>query len=111
MRVWLDAQLPPALARWMRETLGLQATALRELGLRDAADTVIFAAAREAGVILVSKDSDFVDLVQRFGPPPQLVWLTCGNLTNANLTGLFARGWPLVATILTAGEPVVELSE
>jgi predicted nuclease of predicted toxin-antitoxin system len=93
MKVWLDAQLPPALARWMRETLRLDAAPLRELGLRDATDRAIFAAAREAGATLVTKDSDFVELVQRLGPPPQIVWLTCGNVTNANLSAVFTHGW------------------
>ena len=29
--------------------------------------------------ILVTQDSDFADLAAMFGPPPQVVWLRCGN--------------------------------
>ena len=109
MIVWLDAQLPPMLAPWMRTGLGLDVKALRDLGLRDAADRDIFAAARSAGAVLISKDSDFVDLVQRHGPPPQLVWLTCGNVTNARLRLVFGQSWHRVAALIASGEPIVEL--
>ena len=50
MIVWLDAQLPPALAQWMREELGINAKSLKELGLRDAMDRDIFSAARSSHV-------------------------------------------------------------
>ena len=85
MIVWTDAHLAPALAPWLRATFGVEAAPLRELGLRDAEDAAIFAAARVAGAVLMTKDGDFVDLVARYGPPPQIVWLTCGNTTNAAL--------------------------
>ena len=37
MRLLVDAQLPPALARWFGE-LGIAATPVRQLGLRDSDD-------------------------------------------------------------------------
>ncbi|MEH1859381.1 MAG: DUF5615 family PIN-like protein [Nostoc sp.] len=46
MKTWIDAQLPPTLALWLTATFDLEATALRELGLRDAKDVEIFEAAR-----------------------------------------------------------------
>jgi len=37
MKLWLDAQLPPLLAEWINQQgFGVQASAVRELGLRDA---------------------------------------------------------------------------
>jgi predicted nuclease of predicted toxin-antitoxin system len=41
MRFLVDAQLPPALARWLGEH-GLAATPVRELGLRDSDDGSIW---------------------------------------------------------------------
>ena len=107
--IWVDAQIAPALAGWMRDVLGLDAIAVRDLGLRHAEDAVIFERARSAGAVVVSKDSDFVDLVLRHGPPPQIVWLTCGNTSNAYLRTLFSNTWPRVATLLAANEPLVEI--
>ena len=82
MTLWLDAQLPPQLASWIQQTLAINAIALRDLGLRDATDSAIFDAAKEANVVLISKDSDFVELVMRHGAPPNLIWLTCGNVST-----------------------------
>jgi len=35
MKIWIDAQLAPALAAWITKTLGVSASAVRDLGLRD----------------------------------------------------------------------------
>ncbi len=110
MVVWIDAQLAPALADWFRDTVGVTALAVRDLQLRDAEDPVIFHAAREAGAVVLTKDADFVTLLARHGPPPQIVWLTCGNTTNRALRELLTTAWPRAAALLTAGEPLVEIS-
>ena len=94
----------------MRHELQIDAVAVRDLGLRSAEDPNIFARAREhGGVVVMSKDSDFVDLVTRLGPPPQIVWLTCGNTSNAFLRGILRDIWPHIAALLAAGEPLVEI--
>src|SRR5262249_21948677 len=106
---WLDAQLPPALAAWITAQFGVTCKAVRDIDLRDATDEVIFAAAREAGSIVVTKDSDFVALVDRSGPPPQIVWLTIGNTSNAALRDVFSKNWPSVVQLLKSGEPLIEI--
>ena len=111
MIVWLDAQLPPGLAQWLRQEMGLDARALKELGLRDARHVDIFEAARNAGVVPMSKHSDFVGLVQRLGTPPQLVWLTCGNVTNANLPRLISGDGRPSANSLQTEPSIVELGD
>lgn len=109
MICWLDAQLPPQFASWLAETFQVEAKALREIGLRDAADREIFQAARSANAVIVSKDSDFVELVLRLGTPPQLIWITCGNVTNRHLKTIFTKLFPDVARLLREGEPIVEI--
>jgi predicted nuclease of predicted toxin-antitoxin system len=42
MKIWVDAQLPPTLANWLIDHIGLEASALRDLALRDAQDIKIF---------------------------------------------------------------------
>jgi len=46
MKVWLDAQISPGIASWLRETFALEAVAVRDLGLLAASDEDIFMAAR-----------------------------------------------------------------
>ena len=73
MKLWLDAQLPPLLAGWINaQGCGLQVIAVRDVGLRDASDPLIFRAAREAGVVVITKDRDFIRLLDEQGPPPQV---------------------------------------
>ena len=93
----------------MRQAFGAEALAIRDLGLREAEDPEIFSRAREAGATVMTKDRDFVDLLERYGPPPQIVWLTCGNTTNAYLRELLMRLWPEIVVMLAAGEPLVEV--
>lgn len=109
MIVWLDAQLPPALCEWFKTTARIEAFAVRDLGFRETADHKIFAAARKPGHVIISKDIDFVELVTRLGPPPQIVRLTCGNLTKPALIKILERGWPTIEKLLHSGEPLVEL--
>ncbi len=111
MILWLDAQLPPSLARWMTATFGVSASAVRDHGLRDSDDSVIFEAARQAGAVMVSKDADFVDLVQRLGSPPQLIWVTCGNVSNERLEQVFADAFPATKALIEAGAPIVEIAD
>jgi predicted nuclease of predicted toxin-antitoxin system len=107
--VWIDAQLSPELAGWLQATFDIDARSVRDLGLRDAEDADIFAQARTAEAIIVTKDRDFVDLLLRHGPPPRIVWVTCGNTRNAYLRQLLTIAWPRVMALLHAGEPLVEI--
>lgn len=109
VKFWLDAQLPPKLAVWLASEFGVEVSPLRDLGLRDAEDAEIFRQARDLGVVLISKDSDFVDLVSRFGPPPQLLWVTCGNVTNRRLQEVFGKAGQAAIDLLRDGQAIVEI--
>jgi len=109
--LWLDAQLPPQLASWPRERLATTAFALRDVGLRDATDAMIFQAARAQTAIVITKDRDFITLVERYGPPPQVVWLMCGNTSNSYLQTLLLETWPQIRALLAANEPIVEVRD
>jgi predicted nuclease of predicted toxin-antitoxin system len=110
MNIWVDAQLPPTLAVWLSSNFDLEALALRDIGLRDARDIEIFEAARVTNSVIMTKDSDFVDLVCRLGIPPQIIWLTCGNVTNRNLRRILSSTLPKALEKLREGENIVEIS-
>lgn len=109
MKVWIDAQLPPALARMLSQREGIEALHVSELGLVDSKDRAIFLAARAAEAVLVTKDSDFVHLLDHHGPPPRVLWITLGNVRNSELTQALDRRWAQVMAHFEAGEPLVEL--
>lgn len=110
MTFWIDAQLPPALAAWLTAQFGVEATNLESLGLRHAQDIEIFRQACKPGHVILTKYEEFVDIVTRLGPPPQILWVTCGNVTNKALRELLTRAFPAVLKHLETGEPVVELT-
>ena len=111
MTLWIDAQLSPDLAIWIAEHVQLEVRPVRDLGLRDAKDTEIFLAARAADAVVMTKDADFVDLLERFGPPPRVLWITCGNTSNARLRSVLRGALPAALTLLEHGGPLVEISD
>lgn len=111
MIIWIDAQLSPVIATWINENSSINAVAVRDLGLRDAEDEAIFAAAKKAGAAVMTKDSDFLDLLDRHGPPPQVLWLTCGNTSNASLKRILASTLPEAIPLLNVGERLIEISD
>jgi predicted nuclease of predicted toxin-antitoxin system len=105
----LTPNSPKALAHWLSHSLNVEAAALKDLGLRDEDDSKIFFAARTAGAIVLTKDRDFVDLVRMHGAPPQVVWVTCGNTSNAYLQTVLSEAWPAAHELLVANERLVEI--
>jgi predicted nuclease of predicted toxin-antitoxin system len=57
----------------------------------------------------VTKDSDFLMLLDRFGAPPQVVWITIGNCSNDNLKMALREKWSVAVELLEEGEPLVEI--
>ena len=110
MTLWIDAQLSPALARWLGLTFDVSAIALRDIGMRHATDREIFFAARRARATIMTKDIDFVRLLEDLGPPPQVIWVTCGNTSNANLKLILTKTFPSALEFLSRGEMLVEIS-
>ena len=111
MIIWTDAQLSSYLISWITETFGVEAHAARDLGLRGANDREFYQAAREAGAVVMTKDSNFLVLLDQFGPPPQVLWITCGNTSNARLKEILVIALPTALRLLEQGEPLVEISD
>jgi predicted nuclease of predicted toxin-antitoxin system len=109
--IWLDAQLSPQLARWIAETFGVECVHVRDLGLRNAEDTEIFQKPRDTGSVVMTKDEDFIRLVERNSPPPQVIWVTAGNMLNARFKSLLLQTFPDAMSLISDGEAVVEIHQ
>ena len=109
MKLWIDAQLPPAIAGWIASNFAVECEHLRDTDLARESDERIFAALRRPGQVIVSKDEDFADLVTRLDPPPQVLWVRVGNVTNRALQEYFTAALPRTLELLRGGEPLVEL--
>ena len=81
MKFLVDAQLPPALARWLRDA-GHEAQHVEDIGLREAGDQAIWTHALLTSAIIVTKDEDFAERSTREATSSVIVWLRVGNTTN-----------------------------
>ena len=89
----------------MRASLSLECVPIRDLHLQAASDAEIFHAARAARVVVMSKDGDFVDLLDQHGAPPQVVLVTCGNTSNARPRRLIGHPGRRFSLCLSAVSP------
>ncbi len=108
MKFLIDAQLPPALARWLREA-GHDAAHVEDVGLREADDAPIWAHALQADAILVTKDDDFAARSTRETTAPVIVWLRVGNSTNKALRSWIEARLSGIVLMLDQGNRLIEV--
>lgn len=107
MKFLVDAQLPPLLAAWLRDK-GYETEHVEEAGLRDSDDIDVRKYAQVNGMIVVTKDRDFV-ATPLIGTPPHVLWVRTGNAPTRLILERFESNWPAVADYLAQGFAVVEI--
>lgn len=108
MKFVVDAQLPPVMAHWLRAA-GHEAAHVEDLGLRNADDDVIWMHAEKTGVVIVTKDEDFVERAKVAGAPPIVVRLRIGNCSNANLRAWLDPRLPGIVQMASEGSRIIEV--
>jgi predicted nuclease of predicted toxin-antitoxin system len=104
----VDANLPPAVARWLASE-GHEATHVSDVAMERVTDRTIWERAAEMHACIVSKDEDFV-LLQALDPRgPVVVWLRIGNATRHVLLQRLPVLWPGVVSAIERGEKIVEV--
>ena len=108
MKFLVDAQLPPTLARWLREQ-GHQAEHVQEAGLREAEDSPIWRYALEQNAVILTKDEDFAARVRQSRETPVIVWLRIGNCSNSALREWFFPLLPDIVREIGQGQRFIEV--
>src|SRR5215207_9725283 len=108
MRFVVDAQLPPALARWLVEQ-GYLGEHVYDLGMASASDQAIWAYAIQVGAVIITKDEDFAERRARADAGPPIVWIRVGNTSRRDLLTWFRFRLPVIMAALTRGETLVEI--
>jgi predicted nuclease of predicted toxin-antitoxin system len=106
MKFLVDAQLPPALCRWL---------ALRDHDAVHVSDVLggatpdvqVAEFAHNRQRVLITKDDDFA--IRHLPKMPQVLWLRIGNATNAALSAWLEPRWAEVITALEEGELLIEV--
>lgn len=109
--IWLDAQLSPLLADWISAQFKVSCTHIRELGLKNSTDRQIFFEAKNNKVIIITKDSDFLDLLLANASPPKIIWLTCGNTSNEKPKSILKLKLPEALKMLEGENDLVEITD
>ena len=78
MKLLFDQNLSPRLPQLLSD-LYPDSIHVRDVGLKDATDTIIWNYAKQTGLVIISKDSDFQQRSLLFGHPPRFIWLRVGN--------------------------------
>jgi len=58
---------------------------------------------------LCGKSGDFVRLLEEHGSPPKVLWLTCGNTSDAALQQILERHLSTALNLFSQGENLVEI--
>jgi predicted nuclease of predicted toxin-antitoxin system len=84
VKLLFDQNLSHKLARRLTDIFP-DSTHVREVGLKEANDPVVWDYAKQQSFMIVSKDADFHQRSFAFGFPPKVVWVQLGNCTTAEV--------------------------
>jgi predicted nuclease of predicted toxin-antitoxin system len=90
MKLLFDNNLSPKLVKLLKQN-EFKCAHVVELKLESASDLEVWRYAQNHDFTLVSKDSDFVDLLFLRGFPPKLIWIKMGNCRTTDIAQAFTR--------------------
>ena len=67
--------------------------------------------AKVENVIFVTKDDDFITLLERLGSPPKIIWLRVGNTSNQQMRRIFTTSFDRLVSLFEAGNDLVEITK
>ena len=74
---------------------------VRDLGLENSKDSLIWNYAKENNYCIVTFDGDFYDLGLIKGSSPKVIWLRLGNTSTQNIEIVLRKNYDLIKTFLS----------
>jgi predicted nuclease of predicted toxin-antitoxin system len=108
MRFLVDAQLPPALARWLAAQ-GHEAEHVADRQMEAATDRTIWDFACLNDAVIVTKDEDFAQRKMLATTSPIVVWIRLPNTRRHELLAWFETVLPDMLSAIERGETLIEL--
>jgi predicted nuclease of predicted toxin-antitoxin system len=59
----------------------------------------------------MTKEGDFIQIIERAGPPSQIIWVTTSNRSNVRFTTVLKMTFPDAISLISNGEPMVEIQQ
>lgn len=110
LEYWIDANLPPQLAIWLKESFSVNAIHLKDIGLLCASDKEILLKASGKPVVILTKDEDFADVLRRAKGFPKIIWITVGNISNQQLKKIILDNFAAAVSKLSHEYNIVEIT-
>ncbi|MFI5014449.1 MAG: DUF5615 family PIN-like protein [Hyphomicrobiales bacterium] len=107
-RFIVDAQLPPALARWLVDR-GHEAEHVADRQMQTASDAAIWEFALRAAAVIITKDEDFAQRKALSDTGPVVIWIRLPNTRRRELLARFEAVLPHVLSALERGETLIEV--
>ncbi len=103
LEFWIDFNLPPVMAEWLKEDFNVSAKSFKELNFETEDDTTVFKRAVNKFniVVITTKDSDFVKLANDFLNPPKILYISVGNISNKKLKEIIYKQFKEVLKIFS----------
>ena len=95
MKLLFDQNLSHKLVRLLAD-LFPESAHVRDVGLKEAGDPLVWEYARDGGFLIVSKDSDFHQRSFLYGYPPKVVWVRLGNCSTADVERVLRTKFDIV---------------
>jgi predicted nuclease of predicted toxin-antitoxin system len=108
MRFIVDAQLPPALARWLAAK-GHEAEHVADQQMETASDAAIWDFALQAAAVIITKDEDFAQRRALIDSGPTVIWIRVPNTRRPALLSPFETALPDILSALERGETLIEV--
>jgi predicted nuclease of predicted toxin-antitoxin system len=114
LEFWIDLNLPPVMAHWLRDDFNVQARSFKDLGFEKTPDIDVYklAATQANTIIITTKDIDFIDHSGTMGHPPKILYLNVGNISNKELKEIIYRSFAQVRKMfLEPDKSFIELTK
>ena len=95
MKLLFDQNLSHKLVRRLAD-LFPDSVHVREVGLKEAGDPLVWAYAKDNDLMVVSKDSDFHQRSFLYGYPPKVVWVRLGNCSTADVERVLRTNFEVI---------------
>jgi len=103
MKLLFDQNLSPRLAEYFKDIFK-DSVHVQNLGLDASDDLFVWEYAKSNNFTIVTKDSDFNNIISLFGFPPKVIWLRKGNCTTTRIKELISEHMDSITSFINDAE-------
>jgi predicted nuclease of predicted toxin-antitoxin system len=114
LEFWIDVNLPPVMAEWIKKDFGVPAKSFKELNFDTEKDIVVFTSAAKNfnTIIITTKDIDFKNLAENISIQPKILYLNVGNVSNKILKEIIYKSFKEVVRIFSeTDDSLIEITK